>query len=389
MGGLFTKDIAVLDVTSRLMSAIIGAKKAQSVFGIKALAEREYSGFENGEWYDEAETREIAQKVLKDALSESGSKTKRLFIGVPSEFVAVVTKEISVTLDRERKVIDADVDYLLKKGDTFDTGRYITINTSAIYYATDTSDKLFNDVRGFSARQIEACVSYILCEKRFVRLFDGIAETLGFKEVQYVASAWAEGLALFEKEQRDNVYVLIDVDYISTSVTIGKGEGVIDLKSFSMGGGHICADMYEALEIPFELAVQAKELVDLNLSYPDEVSIVGDAEHRVLANDACEVVRARLDVFAEIIGEILKETENDAPAYMPVYLTGEGISSIRGAKKYLSEQLGKNIETVTPKLPGFVKPSDSSKISLLIVAESLSKSGFGDAIKRLLNGGKI
>ena len=37
MSGLFTKDIVVLDVTSRLISAIVGVKKAQSVFGIKSI----------------------------------------------------------------------------------------------------------------------------------------------------------------------------------------------------------------------------------------------------------------------------------------------------------------------------------------------------------------
>ena len=52
MGNIFTKDIAVLDVTSRLISAIVGAKKAQSVFGIKAVAEKACQGYENGEWYD-------------------------------------------------------------------------------------------------------------------------------------------------------------------------------------------------------------------------------------------------------------------------------------------------------------------------------------------------
>lgn len=59
--------------------------------------------------------------------------------------------------------------------------------------------------------------------------------------------------------------------------------------------------------------------------------------------------------------DIFKEIEDDAPSYMSVYLTGEGVASMRGAKKYLSEQLGKNIEIITPKLPGFVKPEDSSK----------------------------
>ena len=69
-------------------------------------------------------------------------------------------------------------------------------------------------------------------------------------------------------------------------------------------------------------------------------------------------------------------------------LASRFVASMRGAKKYLSEQLGKNIEIITPKLPGFVKPEDSSKASLLVMADNLSKFDFGAFIKKLFNGGK-
>lgn len=153
------------------------------------------------------------------------------------------------------------------------------------------------------------------------------------------------------------------------------------MKSFSMGGAHICADIFEALDVPFEMAEEAKRLVDLNLNYSDEAVLVSDGENAVYAQDACEIAKNRLDVFAEILSDIFKEIEDDAPSYMSVYLTGEGVASMRGAKKYLSEQLGKNIEIITPKLPGFVKPEDSSKASLLVMADNLSKFDFGAFIK--------
>ena len=388
MGSLFTKDIAVLDVNSRLISAIVGSKRAQSVVGIKSLVEKQHQGYENGEWFDEGETVDIAKSVLLDAMKSADSRTKKLFIGVPAEFVTVVTKEVGIRLDRQRRVIDDDIDYLLKKGDTFDTDKYLTINTSAIYYSVDDDEKIYNDVRDMEATKVDACVSYMLCEKSFVKMFDEVASSLGFTDVRYVATCWAECMSLLEKEQRDSVYMLIDIGYLSSSVCIAKGEGILEMKSFSMGGAHICADIFEALEVPFDMAEEAKRLVDINLNYNDEAVLVGDGENVVYATDACEIAKNRLDVFADVIADIFKEIEEDAPSYMPVYLTGEGVASMRGAKKYLSEQLGKNIEIVTPKLPGFVKPDDCSKASLLIMADNLSKFDFGVFIKKLFNGGK-
>ena len=388
MGSLFTKDIAVLDVNSRLVTAIVGAKRAQSVFGIKAMAEKQHQGYENGEWFDAKETVELAKSVLIESMKESDSRTKKLFIGVPAEFVAVVTKEVSIRLDRRRRVIDDDIAYLLKKGDDFDSNKYLTINTSAIYYSLDDEDKIYNDVRDMEAQKVDACVSYMLCEKSFVDMFDEVASSLGFTDVKYVATCWAECMALLEKEQRDNVYMLIDAGYLSSSVCIAKGEGILDMKSFSVGGAHICADIFEALEVPFDMAEEAKRLVDLNLNYSDEAVLVSDGENIVYALDACEIAKSRLDVFVEVLAGIFKDIEDDAPSYMPVYITGEGIATMRGATKYLSEQLGKNIEIITPKLPGFAKPEDCSKASLLVMADNLSRFDFGAFIKKLFNGGK-
>lgn len=388
MSSIFTKDIAVLNITSRQASAIVGSKRAQSVFGIKSIVEKQHQGFENGQWFDADETVDIAKAVLLDAMKSADSRTKRLFIGVPAEFITVVAKEVSIRLDRERRVVDDDIAYLLKKGDNFDSDRFLTINTSAIYFSIDKKDKIYNDVRDMHASEVEACVSYMLCEKDFVNMFDNVASSLGFTDVRYVAGCWAECMGLLEKEQRDSVYMLIDIGYLSSSISIAKGEGILDMKSFSMGGAHICADIYEALDVPFEMAEEAKRLVDLNLNYNDEAVLVSDGENAVYAADAGEIAKNRLDVFAEIISDVLKEFEEDTPSYMQIYLTGEGVAPIRGAKKYLSEQLGKNIEIITPKLPGFVKPGDSSKASLLLMADNLSRFDFGGFIKKIFNGGK-
>ena len=76
MSGLFAKDIVVLDVTSRLISAIVGVKKAQSVFGIKSNVEKEHPGYENGAWFDEDETATVVKKVISEAMRSANSRSK-------------------------------------------------------------------------------------------------------------------------------------------------------------------------------------------------------------------------------------------------------------------------------------------------------------------------
>ena len=379
MSALFNKDIVVLDVTSRTVTAVAGCKKAQSVYDVKARTVKEYDGYSDGEFFDADAAASAVCDALKETLAASGVVPRRLFVGVPGEFVTLVNRPVTVTLDRVRRVVDADIEYLAAKGGVFDDGAYVLTGSSPICYSVDTSDKLYFDVRGMNAGRVSATVSYMLAERSFTELAEGAAKRAGFREVRFVASPWAECMAMFEREQRDASYVVIDAGYLSTSVAVGRGEGLEVLKSFSMGGGHVAADIYEVLGVPFELAERAKELIDLNLSYSDDAVLATDGEHVVYAAEACEIVRARLEYFAEVVAGIIGGA--DTPTYLPVYLTGEGFASIRGARTVIAEKLGRTVEICAPKVPGFTRPDDSSLLSLFVVAESLSKTSLGSYIK--------
>lgn len=386
MSGIFCKDIAVLDVNSKTISAIIGVKKSDSIFGIKSVVEKNHQGFEDGEWFDNYDTTQVAKTVLIECLKSAGSRTKRIYISVPAEFLSVVTKEVTVTLDRKRVITEEDVKFVYKKGVDFSSDKFVLINTKPVYFVLDDGEDMVDDIVGSVGQKIEACVSYVLAEKSYVIMFDNIASSLAFSDIIFVGTPLAENIALLEKEQRNQIYTLIDIGYISSSITIGKGEGIIDMKSFSLGGAHIAADICEALDVDFEAALLAKQLVDLNLNYSEDAILVNNSNGIIKASDAEEIAKEKLDVFADIIGNVLSDYDDILPSNMKIYLTGEGIAAMRGAKKYLSEQLGKNIEIITPKLPGFVKAEDSSKISLLIMADTMTKKGLLDGLKRLFGG---
>lgn len=388
MSSLLNKDIAVLDVGSHTLSAIVGTKKAQTVFGIKAVAEKQHQGYENAQWYDLADTITQVKAVLSEAMKAASSRTKRLFIGVPAEFAAVVTREVEVSYEKKRFITDDDIDYLLDKGNSFEVqGQYVTVNMSAVYFTIEGSDRIYSDIRGMDAKAVKAYISYVLAQKSYVDVFDKVAEELGFTDVRYISTEWAECMSLLEQEQRDEVYALVDIGYLSSSVCVAKGDGILDMKSFSMGGAHISADITEYLGVSFEMAEEAKKLVDLNLDYEDDAVLVSGKDEEVKASYASELAKERLDMFAQIIDGILS-SHDDLPPYAAIYLTGEGIASMRGAKKYLGELLGRNIELITSKLPGFVKPEDSSKAALLVMADSLSKTSVASFFKRLFGGKK-
>lgn len=382
MGGLFAKDIVALDITSRAITAVVGVKKAQSVFEIKADISREYSGFRYGEWVDEDETFKTVKDVLSEAMRTAKSKSKRVYIGIPAEFVAVASKEVTVTLDRKRRIVDDDISFLLKKGNDFASPDYTLINSSAVYFAIDGGQELFSDVRNMYANSIDGCVSYMFARKDVVSALDRLMSSLGFKSVRYIATSWAEGIALLDEEQRESAYMLIDIGYCSSSISIAKGEGVLDLKSFSMGGADIAYDISVCFGVSPETAFAAKNLVNVNLGYGEDYVLAREGGLAVYAPIVCEIVKHRWELIANAVEKALESVADAAPSYMPIYLTGEGIADMRGVREFFRKQLGRRVEILTPTLPGFTRAEDSSKTALLLVSDSLS-SGIGTKMKKL------
>ena len=208
------------------------------------------------------------------------------------------------------------------------------------------------------------------------------------ESVENAPGPWAESIALFEREARSTPVLVADIGYLSSFAAVGVGFGLEDLASFSVGRGHIAAEIYEKLGVPYDLAERALELVDLNLAYsPTDILVADGGTHAVHAADAAETVRGVLRELAEFVSSVAEN--NNYPLRSTVYLTGDGITSLRGADKFLSEQIGRNVEICAPKLAGFNKPADSSEAALIIVAEQLRAESFGHQIKRAISGGKL
>ena len=152
MSAMFTKDTVVLDVTSSRVTAIVGCKKALSVYDIKARTERSYDGYADGEFFDADGAAEAMTSALCEVIDKTAVPAKRVYIGVPGEFVTLIDRPVTVTLDRVRRVVDADIDYLIAKGGRFDYAERVLIGSSPVCYTVDTSDRSFLHDRGQSVR---------------------------------------------------------------------------------------------------------------------------------------------------------------------------------------------------------------------------------------------
>ncbi len=364
-------DVAALDIGSEKVTLFYGNKSVNDTFNVKASVSIPYAGFTEGEWLDENALSDVIKKAVDEVQAITKTRIHKLFVGVPGEFTTTVVKEVEIVLDRRRRVVDQDIDDLFDKGNTYKKHkRYATINCAAIYYMLDDNRRLI-EPRGLLTEKIRALVSYVLCERKFAKKITDIAQGIGITEVEFVSSAWAEAMYLFEDDERDKSILLLDVGYITSSIMLARGDGLLYLSSFSCGGAHVVGDLTLGLDIPYSHADQLKTRLDLNrnVSVDDKYQVVvKDKQYTYSAVEVNEVAKARLMFLAETVNRCLEKCEYDYASHLPLYLTGGGLYGMRGAKEILSKIVGRSVEFVEPRDPKYAKPYYSSTMGLMEIA---------------------
>ena len=366
-----TNDVAVLDIGSEKITVFYGCKSVNETFNVKASVAVPYAGFADGEWLDEESLPAVFQKAVDDIQNVAGVRIRKFFIGVPGEFTTSVAKEVSIVLDRRRRIVDKDIDEFFDKGNTYkEHKRYATINCASIYYMLDDNRRLI-EPRGLLADKLRGLVSYILCERKFLKTVNSIMKSIGVSEVEFISAQWAEAMYLIDADYRDKSALLVDVGYITTSVMLVRGDGLLYMSSFSCGGAHVTGDITLGLDIPYSHAEQLKSKLDLNreVTFEDRYVVTHkDKQYRYLAVEVNEIAKARLTFLGQAINKCLSRCEYDCPSHLPIYITGGGLYGMRGAREILSKITGRSIEFIEPSDPNFAKPYFSSTLGVMEIA---------------------
>jgi cell division protein FtsA len=362
------QDVAILDFGSSKITVLIGERGVNNTITVNGIGECDYAGFSDGEWFEPEQLTYVVGHAISNAETNSRTKIRHLYIGVPGEFTTCVCRDAQISLSKKRKITEADVEALHEQGNAFRGDvDYTLINSQPIYYTLDDERRLIQPV-GLSSTRLGGHISYILAENRFIHFIDRIMDEIGIESVEYVSALLAEVLFLFDDIKRDQYVMLVDVGYITSSVVLARGDGILFQRSFSFGGGHITGDLATALGISYTLAESLKRKVVLSLNAGEEdVYEVATRESTQTfpAQLVNEIVTDCIGRLARTVTKCLAQCEYDYPDYIPYHLTGGGLSYLKGARDGLSKQLGKPVEIIAPPLPQFSRPHLSSSLGLM------------------------
>lgn len=365
--------VAVLDIGSSKITALVGKREVNSSIKILASSEYEYEGYASGEFVDTASLQGAITSALSDVQKDLGRDIKDIFVGVPAEFAFVYDKLLTKIFPKKTRITPKIVDSLFL--DDNEDNPYLThtiINKSSLFYIVNDENKT-NEPLGMYATKLQARVGYILLDNGFRQIVVSILNGLGIKNFDFISHTLSEAVYLIPEVKRNEGAIFIDCGYISTSVSQVLGDGLKELKSFSLGGGFITADLSKVFEIPFDEAEELKRQAIVTLN-PLGVEYYETSSGKKFSIKAVnEIILNRVDKILSMVGKCLETFAIDLPKYIPIYLTGGGLNYIEGLSDYFRRTLDRPVEFAKPKMLLYSKPDLSSAISLLDMAINLFK----------------
>lgn len=370
------KQVAVLDIGSSKLELYVGEKGINHTFVINAKSTLQYAGFMDGEFIEPENLNQSISQVVSEVESTLNKKLKKLYVGVPAEFLITAEKDLKLEFSKRTKITSLHVEKLFGgdiNNDYVDT--HEIINIAPMYYVLGDGTRCLDPVGKYSTN-LKVVASFIYASNDYINTILSVLNGIGLYNIEFIASPLATATYLLDEETREKGALLVDCGYISTSVSLVLGEGLQDIKAFSIGGGHITADLSEHLNLPFfsgEL-LKRKTLLCIDADNDDYYEVnVDNKIVKVGAKITNSVVLARLDTICDTINRCIDLFDYTIPSHMPIYLTGGGISYIKGAKDYLQEVLGRKVIIVSPWPPQLNLPELSGIIGLLDTALYMEK----------------
>lgn len=365
------ESVAVLDIRSDEICAVIAEKGVNNTFIIKNKYSCSYEGYAEGKMLDSEDFASALKSAAENLYSSAGGKLKRVYIGVPCEFTDLIQTDKAVTYRSSQKISAKHIEEIKEFSRPEPDKNYAVCGCDALFYYLSDKRKLLNPI-GAVSDSLRARLCFYTCKRSFIKAVKRILNScISVKEFKWIPHNRAEASYLADREKKGGYSVLLDFGFISSTFSVIYGNGIAFSEPFSIGVGHMAVLLMEALDIPYGAAEMLLKKVNLNSKdrrpTVEEVNYEGK-RYAFPSTVLKSLILEGVDGVCETIEACRQAFIGKDISAVPISITGEGVGVIRGMTEHMSSRLVTPIVTVAPKLPYYDKPVYSSLFSLLSVA---------------------
>ena len=390
------ESVAILDIRSGEISFLLGSKGVNGTFVLHGNHSEKYEGFSVGKgFFDEDSFRRAVSVCITSVRQNYQGSIQEIFVGVPSGAVCVQTKGHTNSYHRKRKISSQDIDALYESGLNEVLAQGYFIRRSNMYFTLGDNRKYFsaNDLYGVPTTMLKGALCYYFVSNDFYDMTTSLLKELGFENVQFIPSTLSQATYLFSQKKREGYAFLLDVGFLTSSISVVYGNGIVHEGAFDCGVAQIIACLMTKLGVEYALAEEMLQSANISGgSVPQGVVWTSEQGETYSVQAINDCIKWGLDVLCENVERFLsqhyKEKTTTGLTVNPIGVTGEGIGMIKGATEHISKRLNRWTEVIYPDLPYYDKPMYASRISLLdmALADCTKRNPFYKILNKL--GGK-
>ncbi len=375
--------VAILDVRSYEVTFFLALKGVNDTFVFSGSHTEKFDGISSDGFLSVESFRRAVVAAITSVRQNYEGIIGEIFVGVPSAFLSVATKGHTLSFPSKRKISAQDVEALYESGLNGLLATEPCIRHSDMYFTLGDNRKYFNaqDVYGVPTTLLQGALCYYFVADEFYDTATTLLNDLEFENVRFLPTDLAQALYLLPEKRREGYAFMLDIGFLTSSISVVYGNGIVRKETFNGGVGTILISLMQAFDVDFEMAEEILRFANVSGGgVPKELmwaSEQGDVSLPVQAIN--DTIKCALDELCERVENFFdkyyREKYETVFAVNPISVTGEGVGYIAGVAEHISKRLNRLTEIVVPDLPYYDKPSYSSKIALLSMA-------LGDVKKR-------
>ena len=364
---MWRNSVAVLDVRSAEVAVFVGERGVNNTFVFRASKTESYDGYEDGAFYNVEGLAESVQRAVAAVEQICGERIHDLYIGVPGEFLYVTPKAQDIGFPKQRKIGSKDLENLAEGGKDEYEG-YTCIRSSNVFYTT-ADNRRVAEPEGISSTGLSGVFSYFYCSNYFIDVMNGIFTDMKIN-LHFLPTQLAMANYLIPSETRDDYAIFLDVGFLSSTISVSLGNGILLQNTYWAGKAHIAFILMQKFGLPYDASVALLGRANLYSKNSEGIAefVYKNVTYEIPISTFLEAVKEGLDQLCEKVSAFLEECSSKELEYKPIYISGEGLSSIRGALEHISKRLSRTCEKLAPDLPYYNKTSMSSRIALMDMA---------------------
>ena len=363
--------VATIDFGTSKIVTLVAENRGATRCEIVGAGIVTYNGFLEDGWNNPAEIDDRLREAISQAEKQSHHKIREVNVGVPGAFTKVYVTEARVSLTGPDPHVTANDVRAIFKTATENLGTLPgeVIHSSPAWFRVDDGKKTLEPV-GLKGRELTAMISFVTANRFFIDDVNTRLSNMDVVAKNFFSTPAGEAMLYLPEEDRDRTAVLIDVGYLNTEVMAVEGDALIYHKCIDIGGGHIAADLSEALDISFKHAEEkVKQPFVYSMSATGEtyeIPATNESEARSFTREEVSpIITARVDEIAQEIKTAIEESGVKLGNWSNVYLTGGGLAFNRGGKDYLSSRLGRPVRDTPKRTVKMSSPIYSSTMGLM------------------------